>query len=52
VHRRREMVYSVQIKVFLKLSPDTAMLPSGAPTVPPFLLVQNLSPKDIEHLPM
>jgi len=49
----REMVHPVPTKVFLKLSPDMAVLfvPFGCthtpPPVPPFLLMQNLSPKDI-----
>jgi len=48
VHRRREL-----IKGFLQLSPEAAMLPGPRvetcppPPVPPFMLVQNLSPKDI-----
>ena len=52
VHRR-EMVHPGLTKGFLQLSPEAAMLPgprveSRPPLpVPPFLLVQNLSPKDI-----
>ena len=48
-----EMALPVPTKTFLSRSPDTAMLfaPSGCthppPPVPPFLLSQNLSPKDI-----
>ena len=48
-----EMALPVLTKTFLSRSPDTAMLfaPSGCthppPPVPPFLLSQNLSPKDI-----
>ena len=48
-----EMALPVPTKTFLLRSPDTAMLfaPSGCthppPLVPPFLLSQNLSPKDI-----
>ena len=48
-----EMALPVPTKTFLSRSPDTAMLfaPSGCthppPLVPPFLLSQNLSPKDI-----
>ena len=47
------MVFPVPTKLLLKMSPDTAMLfaPFGCthppPPVPPFLLTQNLSPKDI-----
>ena len=47
-----EMALPVPNKTFLPRSPDTAMLfaPSGCthppPPVPPFLLSQNLSPKD------
>ena len=47
------MALLVPTKSLLKMSPDTAMLfaPSGCihppPLVPPFLLMQNLSPKDI-----
>ena len=51
VQRRREMGHPVLTKGFLQLSPKAAMLPgpSVKPTyLPgPFLLVQNLSPKDI-----
>jgi len=49
----REMAYPVPTKVFLKLSPDTAMLfapfecTHPPPPVPPFLLTQTLSPKDV-----
>ena len=48
-----EMAFPVPTKTFLLRSPDTAMLfaPSRCthppPPVPPFLLSQNLSPKDI-----
>ena len=48
-----EMAFPVPTKTFLPRSPDTAMLfaPSGCthppPPVPPFLLLQSLSPKDI-----
>ena len=48
-----EMAFPVPTKTFLPRSPDTAMLfaPFGCthppPLVPPFLLSQNLSPKDI-----
>ena len=48
-----EMALPVPTKTFLPWSPDTAMLfaPSGCthppPPAPPFLLSQNLSPKDI-----
>ena len=47
------MAFPVPTKLLLKTSPDAAMLfaPSGCthppPSVPPFLLTQNLSPKDI-----
>jgi len=40
VHMRREMAHPGMTKGFLQLSPEAA-------PVPPFLLVQNLSPKDI-----
>ena len=49
----REMAYPAPTKGCSKLSPDTAMLfaPFGCnhppPPAPPFLLSQNLSPKDI-----
>jgi len=45
--------FPVPTKSLLKMSPDTAMLfvPFGCthppPPVPPFLITQNLSPKDI-----
>ena len=48
-----QMALPVPTKTFLPHSPDTVMLfaPSGCthppPPVPPFLLSQNLSPKDI-----
>ena len=51
--RRREMARPVPTKGFLQLSPNAAMLPGlrvethPPPPVPPFLLAQNLSPKDI-----
>ena len=53
MHRRREMAHPVLTKGFLQLSPEAAMLPGPRvethppPPVPPFLLVQNLSPKVI-----
>ena len=53
VHRRREMAQPGLTKGFLQLSPEAAMLPGPRvetrppPPVPPFLLAQNLSPKDI-----
>ena len=55
VHRRREVAYPglTKLKGFLQLSPEVAMLPGPRvetrppPPVPPFLLAQNLSPKDI-----
>jgi len=46
------MVYLGMTKGFLQLSPEAAMLPGPRvethppPSVPPFLLVQNLSPKN------
>jgi len=48
LHRRRENAYPV-----LQLSPEAAMLPGPRvetrppPPVPPFLLAQKISPKDI-----
>ena len=53
VQRRREMAHPVPTKGFLQPSPEAAML--FAPfrcthphsPIPPFLLKQNLSPKDI-----
>ena len=51
--RRREMAHPVVTNGFLQLSPEAAMLPGLSvetrppPPVLPFLLVQNLSPKDI-----
>ena len=53
MQRRREMAHPVLTKGFLQLSSEAAMLPGPSveahlpPPVPPFLLVQNLSPKDI-----
>ena len=47
------MAQSVPTKVFSKLSPETAMLFAAfrcthpPPTVPPFLFMQNLSPKNV-----
>jgi len=43
------MAHPVLTKDFLQLSPETAMLPGPRveTRVPPFLLVQNLSTKDI-----
>jgi len=47
------MAYPGLIKGFLQLSPEVATLPGirvetrPPPPVPPFLLVQNLSPEDI-----
>ena len=47
------MALPVPTKSLLKMSPDTAMLfahfgcTHQPPPVPPFLLTQNLSPKDI-----
>ena len=52
-HRRREMAHPGLTKGFLQLSPEAAMLPGPRvetrppPPVPPFLLAQNLSLKDI-----
>jgi len=51
--KRTEMAFTVPTKSFLQTSPDAAMLlaPFGCthppPPVLPFLLKQNLSPKDI-----
>jgi len=51
--KRTETALPVLTKSLLRTSPDTAMLfaPFGcthpSPPVPPFLLMQNLSPKDI-----
>jgi len=48
-----EMALPVPTKSLLEMSPDTAMLFTSfgcthpPPLVPPFLLTQNLSPKDI-----
>ena len=48
-----EMALPVPTKSLLKMSPDVAMLfapfrcTHPPPPVPPFLLTQNLSPKDI-----
>ena len=53
MHRRREMAHPVLTKGFLQLRPEAAMLPGPRvetrppPPVPPFLLAQNLSPKDV-----
>ena len=53
MQRRRETAHPVLTKGFLQLSLEAAMLPGPSvethppPPVPPFLLVQNLSPKDI-----
>jgi len=53
MHRRREMAHPGLAKGFLQLSPEAAMLPGPRvethppPPVLPFLLAQNLSPKDI-----
>jgi len=47
------MAHQVLTKGFLQLSPETAMLPGPRvetrppPPVTPFLLAQNLNPKDI-----
>ena len=51
--KRIEMALPVPTKLLLKARPDIAMLFSPfrythpPPPVPPFLLAQNLSPKDI-----
>jgi len=51
--KRIEMAFPVPTKSLLKTSPDAAMLFVHSrcthlpPPVPPFLLTQNLSPKDI-----
>jgi len=53
VHRRREVTHPVPNKVFLKLSPDTAILFAAfgrthpPPPLPPFLLMDSLSPREI-----
>ena len=53
MQKRREMAHPVLTKGFLQLSPEAAMLPGPSveacppPPVPPFLLAQNLSSKDI-----
>ena len=53
MQNRRKMAHPVPSKAFLQTSPEAAMLfaPFGCthppPPVSPFLLVQNLSPKDI-----
>jgi len=53
MQKRIEMALPVPTKLLLKTSPDAAILfaPLGCthppPTVLPFLLTQNLSPKDI-----
>ena len=52
VHRKRETTHSVPSKVFLKLIAHKAMLfapfsyTHPLPPVPPFLLMDNLSPRD------
>ena len=51
--KKIEMAVPVPTKLLLKMNPDAAMLyaPFGCthppPPLPPFLLKQNLSPKDI-----
>ena len=48
--KRTEMALPVPTKSLLKTSPDAAMLfaPFGCTSpVPPFLLTQNISPKDV-----
>ena len=51
--KEREMAHPVLIKGFLQLSPETAKLPGPSvethppPPFPPFVLAQNLSPKDV-----
>jgi len=53
VQSRREMAHPVPTKGFLQLSPEAAILPGPSVetcpscTVPPFLLAQNPSHKDI-----
>ena len=53
VQRKTEIAHPVPTKGFLQQSPEEAMLPGPSvdtrspPPVPPFLLVQNLGPKDI-----
>jgi len=56
LQRRKEMANPVLTKSFLQLSPEAAMLPGPRvetrppPSVPPFLLAQNLNPKDIAEV--
>ena len=51
--KEERMAHPVLTKGFLQLSPEAALLPGPRveicppPPVPPFLLAQNLSPKDI-----
>ena len=53
VHMRRELAHPGLTEGVLQLSPEAAMLPGPRVEthpplpVPPFVLVQNLSPKDI-----
>jgi len=53
MHESREMAYTAPIRDFSLASSDTVMLfapfecTHPPPPVPPFLLMQNLSPKDI-----
>jgi len=56
MHRRREMAHPGLTKGFLQLRPEAAMLPgprietNPPPPIPPFLLAQNLCPKDIAEV--
>jgi len=56
VHRRIEVTHPVPTKVFLKLSTDMAILfaPFGRthppPPLPPFLLMDYLSPREIAEV--
>ena len=53
MHMKREMAHPGMTKGFVQLTPEAAMLPGPRvetrppPPVPPFLLAQSLSPKDI-----
>ena len=51
VQRKREMAHPVLTKGFLQLSQEAAMLfaPHPPPPVSLFVLVQNLSPEDINY---
>ena len=53
MQRRREVAHPVPTKDFLQLNPQATMLPGPSVVtcplspIPPFLLAQNQSPKDI-----